>query len=258
MIYWLIAFVFFICLLAMCILVLPPVRYAIRFLRNIKPAGRLIGADALPENGKALFVAATPGEVEFACGGTIPKLLERGNSVYLALLTDGKRPMIPLKYLRERTVEKHRSQQRKAAMVAGFADVLFYGFPKDSLKGNEKAVAMISTLMRELKPTSVFAYDPEAPSLRKDPPAAGAIAGLAAARSGSEASVFYYMTHRPNVIIDVSDTFEAKLRLLSHFDKSFVWRLGFGTVLSKIGSRYGTVLGIEHGEGYLRSSRSVA
>ncbi len=254
MILWSAALAFL--LLAMCVAALPPLRYPIRVLRSIKPAGRLVGSGALPENGKVLFVAATPGEVEFACGGTIPKLLERGNSIYLALLTDGKRPIVPLKYLRERAAEKRRYQQRKAAMVAGFADALFYGFPEGALEGSEKAVAMISTLMLELKPVAVFAFDPDAPSLRKDPPAAGAIAGLAAARSREKIPVFYYLTHRPNVIIDVSDTFEAKLRLLSHFDKSFSWRLGFGKALTRIGSAYGAIVGTARGEGYFCASRS--
>ncbi len=240
-------------ILAVSLLLLPTVRHMRLALRTIKVAPKLAGEDALPEAATVLFITSTPGEAEFACGGTLAKLLERGDKMYLAVLTDGRRPAMPMEFFRKRAIVRRRSQQEKASAVAGFTDTLFYGLHRGSLSGNEKAVAMISTLVRELKPKTIFAFDPDAPSIEPDPPAAGAIAGLAAARSGQTDEIFYYMTERPNVIVDISDSFEAKLRLLSHFERSFGWRVGFRPVLDRVCSRYGRALGVKYGEGYLTS-----
>lgn len=234
------------------LLALPGTRFLINNMKRLDMPSTILGEEALPESGTILFVAALPGEAELACGGILPKLIERGNKMYLALLTDGRASMMPLERFRKRLIEKRREQQRKAAAVAGFTDALFYGLPARSLPGNERAMAMIETLVKEMKPSAIFAYDPEGPVVLPDMTSVGAIAAAAAGRVDWETSFYFYMTEKPNMIVDVTATFEGKLRLLHYFGPVYRRMLGSTLLAKRSGLRFGRAAGVDRAEGFRR------
>ncbi|MHB0976639.1 MAG: PIG-L deacetylase family protein [Candidatus Aquicultorales bacterium] len=229
---------------------MPILRYAAMISRAPIEGTDIEGEEMLPEMTTVVFVAASPGEVEFSTGGTLPKLTARGNRMVLAVLSDG-RPSLPIERLRTRAIDAGRAATRKATKVAGFSNTLFYGLPVERLEKDGKAVSMLTTLLKEVKPGAVFAFDPTGSVNRHGVPAVGKLAETAVERAGHPTRLFFYQTERPNLVVDISDTFEGKLRLLAHFDRGFGWKPGFEYVLRKLGRKYGRLLGFEYGEGYL-------
>ncbi|MBE0447367.1 MAG: PIG-L family deacetylase [Actinobacteria bacterium] len=205
--------------------------------------GKYEGLDALPENGRILFVTAHPDDLEFMAGGTLPKLIERNNDVYMAILTDGGKQRYMPGFYSRLIVKTRHEEQLATAEIQGLKEVFFINYPDGSLKFSEPAVGKVKQVADEVKATHIFTFEPAKrennnglgqdevhqvgagngdgpkvrPSMSGDHDAAGQIGTAVAKRNASVEGLYYFRAENPDIIIDISDTFDKKLDILLMF-----------------------------------------
>lgn len=207
--------------------------------------GKYEGLNALPENGKVLFVTAHPDDLEFMAGGTVPKLLERGNDVYLAILTNGGKQRYMPAFYSKRIIKTRHDEQLVIAKAEGLKDVFFLNYADGSLKYSDEALKRVENIAKQIDANYIFTFAPGSPDawsgLRRvvsrnnrgyggngqavqaglemdgDHSAAGQIGTEVAIRNSSIKSLYYFRAANPNLIVDISDTFDKKIDLLFMF-----------------------------------------
>ncbi|MCL6472307.1 MAG: PIG-L family deacetylase [Firmicutes bacterium] len=207
--------------------------------------GKYEGLNALPENGKVLFVTAHPDDLEFMAGGTIPKLLERGNDVYLAILTNGGKQSYMPAFYSKRIIKTRHDEQLIIARAEGLKHVFFFNYADGSLRYSDEALKKVEKIAKQVDVDCIFTFAPGSPDawsgLRRavsrnnkvyggdgqavqaglemdgDHSAAGQIGTEVAKRNSSIKSLYYFRAANPNLIVDTSDTFDKKIDLLFMF-----------------------------------------
>lgn len=116
---------------------------------------------ALPP-GPALVIAAHPDDADIGCGGTMARLVQEGQRVVVAVVTDGSEggedPAVPDEELRDR----REAEQRAALAALGVATVEFLRFPDGRLEPSLAVRHALTRLIRRHRPATVFAHDPTA------------------------------------------------------------------------------------------------
>lgn len=123
--------------------------------------GRQPSPTALPP-GPALVIAAHPDDADIGCGGTMARLVQQGQRVVVAVVTDGSEggedPTVPDDVLRDR----REGEQRAALRELGVDMVEFLRFPDGRLEPSLAVRRALTRLMRHHRPATVFAHDPTA------------------------------------------------------------------------------------------------
>ncbi len=192
---------------------------------------------------KILVVLAHPDDPEFFCGGTLAHWVNKGHEVHYCLITNGNKgsddpEMTPEKLSELRTVE-----QRKAADVIGAGDIVNLGYDDGMLVADLTVRKDVVRVIRKVKPEILVSCDPlnffpnENYINHPDHRTAGQIALDAVfpasgnrmffpeliADEGLEPhsveEVWLSLTAQPNVTMDITGTFETKLKAL-HEHKS--------------------------------------
>ncbi|BCY18885.1 GlcNAc-PI de-N-acetylase [Leptolinea sp. HRD-7] len=192
---------------------------------------------------KILVVLAHPDDPEFFCGGTLAHWVKCGHEVHYCLITNGNKgsddpEMTPDKLSKLREVE-----QRKAADVIGVGDIINLGYDDGMLIADLKIRKDVVRVIRKVKPDILVSCDPlnffpnENYINHPDHRTAGQIA-LDAVFPASGNRMFFpelitdeglgphsveevwlSLTAQPNFIMDITGTFEIKLKAL-HEHKS--------------------------------------
>ena len=140
----------------------------------------------------ALVLAPHPDDETLGCGGTIVKKRRAGARVQVAFLTDGRAPHA--RFLGEgRIAELRRSEAMDACAALGLHtdDLVFLDYEDGALAEHAAAVeADVAALIRELRPTQVFAPCPW--DVWPDHLTTAAVAAAAIARTGGVATLLGY------------------------------------------------------------------
>jgi len=221
---------------------------------------KYMGLDALPENGTILFVAAHPDDLEFMSGGTLPRLLERNNTVSLVLLTDGGKQRYMPAFYSKKIVETRRREQLEIAKVEGLKEVFFITYPDGSLKFSEEAAGKVEDIANKIGATDIFTFEPGKRDgyYDSDHDASGRIGTAVAKRNASIKGLYYFSAEEPNVVIDISDNFEKKLDILFMFTEFKYKRRMLRAMHETWDSHTGRLIGVKYAEGFLKIDLSNA
>ena len=188
-------------------------------------------------NQRALVIMAHPDDVDFGAAGTVATWTREGVSVSYGIVTDGDAGGFDTAASRESIPGIRRAEQRAAAAEVGVQDVHFLGYRDGYVEPTHALRCDISRLIRRIRPHRMLIQSPERnydrlPASHPDHLASGEAAICAIypdARNpfahpsllldeGLDAwivpEVWLVASPTPNHFVDVTETFEAKLRAI--------------------------------------------
>jgi LmbE family N-acetylglucosaminyl deacetylase len=222
-----------------------------------------------PELQEILFVQAHPDDADFGASGTVARWTREGRRVHYLLCTSGDKgaadpAMRPADLARLREAE-----QREAARRLGVASTIFLGRHDGELEVNLAFRAEVTAIIRRLRPHLLLTFDPWRPyQLHPDHRATGftALDAMVSARDplyfpeqrrdGLEAhrvrEVWLFGTESPDVVVDVTETIEAKLEALrAHASQTRDWPRTEARVRERARTT-GAAFGLEYAEAFKR------
>jgi LmbE family N-acetylglucosaminyl deacetylase len=154
---------------------------------------------------KILAIGPHPDDIEFGCGGTLLKYAQKGQSVYLMVLTDGSFGGDP---------QTRKREQEEAARFMGAKGLFFGGYRDTELTCSREVIVKIDDIIHQVKPDVVFLNFWA--DVHQDHRAA-AQAAVSATRYIKEV-LFYEVPStqhfEPDVFVDIEDMLDKKLELL--------------------------------------------
>jgi LmbE family N-acetylglucosaminyl deacetylase len=218
----------------------------------------------------ALVLFAHPDDAEFSCGGTIARWAREGCDVHYVCITDGSAGSNEPGTTREAMREVRARELRAAADVLGVATVTFLGEVDGFLEVTPETRRKVTREVRRLRPEVLVAPDPSrlwsgtSYVNHADHKAAGALALSAVMPDAPTRVLFqeleeegiepyevpnlYLVADEPDTIVDVTETFDVKLKaLLAHTSQ-----IGPDVTerVAERGREMGARAGYEYGEGF--------
>src|SRR3954470_15324874 len=185
---------------------------------------------------RILVVTAHPDDVDFGSAGSVARWTDAGIEVAYCICTSGEAGGFDLSVARSTMVEIREAEQRAAAKVVGVTDVTFLRYPDGRLESSFDLRRDICREIRRVRPQRVVGQSPERNFQRvyashPDHLAAGEATMAAVypdARNpfahpelldeGLEPwavrEMYLATATRPDVCVDITDTFERKLDAL--------------------------------------------
>ena len=173
-----------------------------------------------------LAFGAHPDDVELMCAATLIKLKKAGYKIGVVSLTAAE--------LGTRgTPEIRKKENEKAAEIMGLSANVILDIPDGQVKVSEENKLKVIEQIRAFKPSIVFApfwktRHPDHGHCSTLVKEAAFFAGLKNIKTGSAphrpAKVIYYMElydFTPSFIVDVSDTFEEKIKSIKAYESQF-------------------------------------
>lgn len=168
-----------------------------------------------------LAIGAHPDDVELGCGGTLARLSRQGRRVGILHLTRGESGT-------RGTPEERLAEAERAAAELGASDLAFLDCGDGGLRTGAAEEDALIEVLRAWRPEVVLGPTPRDrhPDHERSyrlVEAASFYAGLARRGDGQPfrpAAVFSYMQHdsfEPSFVVDVTATWEAKLRALAAY-----------------------------------------
>lgn len=192
---------------------------------------------------KILVVLAHPDDPEFFCGGTLAHWVKNGHEVHYCLITNGNKGSDDPEMTPEKLSDLRAIEQRNAANIIGTGDIVNLGYDDGMLVADLSVRKDVVREIRKVKPDILVSCDPlnffpnENYINHPDHRTAGQIA-LDAVFPASGNRMFFpelisdeglephsveevwlSLTAQPNVTMDITGTFETKLKAL-HEHKS--------------------------------------
>jgi LmbE family N-acetylglucosaminyl deacetylase len=182
-----------------------------------------------------LAVGAHPDDIDILCGGTLAKYSKQGVKVSIAVATDGSAGhlVIPPKEL----AEIRRREAENSAKVIG-ADFYWLGFVDEMLFENLETRLVFAELIRKAKPDVIIThtpqdYHPDHRAVSQLMFGASFMSGLKNVSTespyhpGVQPLVYLDTVNGANFIptefVDISDTFETKLKMLGCYESQVNW-----------------------------------
>ena len=181
---------------------------------------------------KILVVCPHPDDGEFGAAGTIAKWTDEGKEVFYVICTNGDKGSSDPNMTSERLAKIRRQEQQAAADVLGVKEVIFLDYPDGGLEDTPQFRGDIVRLIRHFKPKVLLTSDPYRKYIwHRDHRITGRVAldavfpyardrlsypeHEAAGLSPHKVEEIYcWSSDEPNVCIDISATFERKLKSL--------------------------------------------
>jgi LmbE family N-acetylglucosaminyl deacetylase len=152
-----------------------------------------------------LAIGAHPDDIEFGCGGTLMKYVEKGANVYLLILTKGDVGGNP--------VIRKKEQEKAGKFIK--AKKIYWGNFKDTLLPlNKPLISTIEEVINKVKPQLVLGHYLE--DIHQDHRALSS-ACISATRYIKEVLCYEVPTSKnfnPNIFVNIEDVFNRKLELL--------------------------------------------
>ena len=98
---------------------------------------------------RVLAVGAHPDDLEYGCGGTLIQHAQRGDEVYLMVVTDGAAGGDP---------EVWRTEQLAAAELIGASDVFFGEYDDTQFECHKESITCIEEVVRRVMPDAVYTH----------------------------------------------------------------------------------------------------
>jgi LmbE family N-acetylglucosaminyl deacetylase len=230
---------------------------------------------------RILIITAHPDDADIQAGGTIAGWADAGHLVHSAILTRGDKGHDEPRMTPAEVGALREAEQRAAAEILGVARLTFLDYADGELAwAGPKLAEDLTRLVRAERPDIVVTHDPFAgapgyrePQLHPDHRAAGSAAvdavyvrasgplfypdqvaaGLAPHRVGE---ILLIMSDHIDHVVDVSATFERKVRAAHAHATQFAARPDFATFLRRWAERVGQPHGLALAEGFKRLTRS--
>jgi LmbE family N-acetylglucosaminyl deacetylase len=186
------------------------------------------------ENKKIVMViAAHPDDSEFGSGGTIAKWVREGQQVICVVCTNGDKGTSDDSMTSEKLARIREQEQREAAKVLGVSEVIFLGYPDGGLEDTAEFRGKLVRLLRKYRPDVVITHDPKLRYMgHRDHRIAGIVAMDAIFPYSRDhlfypehkaegllphkvKEVYFTGTEDPDIFIDISETFETKVKAIS-------------------------------------------
>ena len=220
-------------------------------------------------NVDALIFAAHPDDAELSMGGTIAKLSKQNLKVGIIDVTRGE--------LGTRgTAETRQEEAFKAGIILKIAVRENLNIPDGAIGNDETALSKIISSIRKYKPKIIFApyfvdRHPDHSHLSQLVKDAYFFSGLPKVKTEIKnkkqdayrpKKLYYFMqtyTFDPTFIVDISDTFEMKMKAVKAFDtqfydpkskepETFISQPGFIKFIESRAQFYGFKIGQQYGE----------
>jgi LmbE family N-acetylglucosaminyl deacetylase len=187
---------------------------------------------AAPEHQTYMWVVAHPDDLEFSSGGTVAKFAREGKKIVLIQVTSGNQGTQDRTFTSETLASAREDEEREAAKRLGIAEVVFLREPDGSVVPDLRLRERITRMIRTYRPDVIVTHDPFRPyALHPDHRASGMAAHDAVyptardplyypdhLESGLEphktAEIWYFGSEKPDIWIDITDTFDAKIDAL--------------------------------------------
>ena len=225
-----------------------------------------------PETVYALAFGAHPDDVELSCGATLLKIIAEGKSVAVCDLTRGEMGTLG-------TPETRKVEAETAAQIMGYRSRTTLDLGDSKLFNTEENIVEIIKVIRQYKPTVVFANPPDerhpdhikASRLVTDACYYAGLQQLGTTMDGKAQEphrpkhLLYYIQFKylePDIIVDISKTFEASRKGVMAFATQFykegragetqtmINRPEFLTGLEARARSLGEQIGTMYGEGF--------
>lgn len=187
--------------------------------------------------GRVMVVMAHPDDAEFGCAGTVARWADAGSEIIYVLGTSGDKGSDDPNMTPEMLVETREREQREAAAILGVKTVEFLHFRDAELLPDLNLRLAITRVVRQYKPDAVICQDPtnrwegqeyiqhpdhiamgEATLAAVFPSARDRLTFPQLLDEGLQphkvTDVFVGGAREPDVWIDVTDSFDTKLKAL--------------------------------------------
>lgn len=225
-----------------------------------------------------LAVGAHPDDLEFGCAGTVAKWVKDGAIVFYLITTDGSKGSEDHRISHKDLVKVRHREQEAAAGVLGVKEVFFLDFVDGEFEVNHKTRKEIVKIIRKLMPEIVITWDPtyfysvengriNHPDHRNTGEATlDSIFPFArnnrtypelleeGLESHSVKDILLFNREKSNFFVDISDTFETKLKALSEHKSQFDNFEDVKKMVTKWVSNMGKKAHTKYAEGFLRIS----
>lgn len=96
-----------------------------------------------------LAIGAHPDDIEYSCGGTLIRHVQRGDRVFLLVVTEGAMGGEP---------EVRRREQEEAARIIGAEEVFFGGYADTRFECNRESIMKIESFVKKVAPDTVYTH----------------------------------------------------------------------------------------------------
>lgn len=168
-----------------------------------------------PAGNRVVVLAPHPDDEVLGCGGVIRKHIEEGDDVTVLFLTDGRWGKKPYDNP-EHIAQLRQAEAIAACRVLGTTQTHFFGREDGSLNADLKTVKEVLQVVMCCQPEVVYAPHPIDP--HPDHRATYKIAEMVLKEMSFQGSLFLYEVWKPiepNVIVNITDVMESKLKALS-------------------------------------------
>jgi LmbE family N-acetylglucosaminyl deacetylase len=189
--------------------------------------------DTIETPARAMVVAPHPDDGESGCSGTTAKWIREGCEVVYVVCTNGDKGTSDVEMTPAKLAGIREEEQRKAAEILGVKDVVFLGHGDGELENNLVFIGELVHAIRRFKPDTILTTDPHRMETHNHrdhratgqavldacfPYARDRLHFVEHEKEGLEphkvGTVLLWGADRPDVMIDISDSIEAKLTAL--------------------------------------------
>ncbi len=203
--------------------------------RSTRRAGRRAPEPVLTPYERALVITAHPDDAEFVAGGTIAHLVRQGAQVAYVVVTSGNRGSGDRTMTPERLAGIRETEQRNAARALGVDDVTFLGYDDGEVEDTRALRLAVTRQIRRWRPGLVVTMNPHRTtnlyaSHRDHRITAGVVLDCVYPLARDHMSfpellpefephkvreVLLMQWEAPQVVVDITETIELKLKALA-------------------------------------------
>lgn len=217
---------------------------------------------------RILAVGAHPDDMEISCSGTLAKYSQRGDEVFIAIVTNGE---VGSNEIPKNELIKTRRQEAEAAAGIIRAELIWIGYPDHSLFNSEETRRRMIDVFREVEPDVVFTHSPydydtdhiTTSRLCVDARTMASIKYIETKHKPSKyiPHLYYVDTaggigFEPEEFVNISDTISIKKQMLSKHQSQLrfmkqLWNVDLIERLEIIGRYRGLQAGIKYAEAFV-------
>src|ERR671925_810852 len=184
---------------------------------------------------RVLIITAHPDDCEFGAGGTAAKMVKEGKDVALVVVTNGDKGSSDRTMTSERLAAIRAEEQRNASRTLGVEPVTFLGYPDGEVEDTRALRLDVAREIRRFRPDLVLCQNPQrtynlGASHRDHRVVAGVALDCVYPLSRDHlafpelmpdfephkvAEIYLMQWESPQLVVDITDTIELKLKALA-------------------------------------------